>query len=353
MLAEEQKDNGRVSPDSPIFAKDAFSREDDRDDTLFYETDRFVSHLDETALETVKHVIGYVIRTERPVVLDLMAGPDSHFPATLKPGKAVGLGLNPSELQVNADLTETVIHDLNRDPVLPFPDHTFDAVVNTVSVDYMTRPVEVFREVRRVLKPGGIFLVVFSNRMFPQKAVKVWKEAGEGERLILVHEFFQAAGGFEDGREFVSMGRPRPRDDKYARMDIPSDPVFAVYARTEGGDMAEPLPRVPAPPYGASISSEELKERKANIRETMRCPYCGETLRKWAVPDNPFCQTWDCDFMYICFNDACPYYVRGWDCMDEEGNRGMSYRLMYDREKDRCMPIPVPSHKALREGIVD
>ncbi len=93
--------------------------------------------------------------------------------------------------------------------------------------------------------------------------------------------------------------------------------------------------------------------RKKAIKDTLACPHCGERLRKWAVPDNPFGQTWDNDFMYICFNDTCPYYVKGWDHMYKEGNRGVSYRLMYNPEKDCCMPIPVPSPKALRESIVD
>lgn len=341
-----------LSPDSPVNAPDAFSRLDESDDAVFYGTDRFVSHLDRTALATVEHLIGSLITGERPVILDLMAGWDSHIPSSVRPGKVVGLGLNRNELENNSSVNEAVIHDLNKDPVLPFPDKTFDAVINTVSVDYMTRAVEVFREVQRILKPGGIFVVVFSSRMFPGKAVKVWRDADEGERLILVDEFFQAAGGFERSREFVSKGRPRPKDDKYAGTITESDPVFAVYARKEGGDAGIPMPEVSPLPFGERPAPEEIERRKAQIKHTMACPYCGEALRKWMVPDNPFCQTWDNEYMYICFNDSCPYFVRGWDHMDKEGNRGMSYRLMYNPEKDRCLPVPVPSFKALKDGIV-
>ena len=105
--------------------------------------------------------------------------------------------------------------------------------------------------------------------------------------------------------------------------------------------------------FGPSLEPEELQERKKKIKENYCCPHCGEAMNKWAVPDNPFAYTWDNDFMYICFNDACPYYVRGWDHMYNEGNRGSSYRLMYNPEKDRCMPVPVPTPRALREGIID
>ena len=101
-----------------------------------------------------------------------------------------------------------MLHDLNEDPILPFEDGTFDVVLNTVSVDYMTRPLEVFREIARILKPGGLFLVIFSNRMFPQKAVKIWKESNEAERVMLVEDFFRVTDDFEPARVFVSKGKP-------------------------------------------------------------------------------------------------------------------------------------------------
>lgn len=337
----------------PLAAPDAFSRADESDDDRFYQQDRFVGHIDAVALETVKRLIGGLVIEPRPVMLDLMAGWDSHLPDGLEPARMVGLGLNPRELAANAALGEHLVHDLNQDPALPFPDETFDVVLNTVSVDYLTRPVDVFRETARILKPGGLFLVVFSNRMFPQKAVKIWRESGEEERVMLVEEFFRRAGGFGPVSSFVSRGRPRPKDDKYAGLGLPSDPVFAVYAEKAGGDPARrPRPEIRLN-YGEVLSDEELARRKARIRHTLECPYCGETLKKWAVPENPFAQTWDNEFMYICFNDACPYYVRGYDVMQRKGKGGNSYRLMYIPEKDCCLPVPVPTPKALRESIVD
>jgi len=325
----------------------------EEDDALFYRKDRFVSHLDSLALETIKHLTGTLIVEESPVILDLMAGWDSHLPEDVGPSKVVGLGLNENELAKNGALSEFVIHDLNRTPTLPFPESAFDIVINTVSVDYMTKPIAVFQEVGRVLKPGGLFLVIFSNRMFPEKAVKIWRESSEEERVILVEEFFESAGTFERPREFVSKGKPRPEHDKYAHLGIPSDPVYAVYAEKKGGDRDRKKRPTPNMHFGPSLDPETLEQRKKKVREDLCCPYCGKRMKKWAVPENPFAATWDNDFMYICFNDACAYYVRGWDHMHSEGNRGTSYRLMYHPEKDRCMPIPVPTPKALREGIVE
>jgi len=150
----------------------------------------------------------------------------------------------------------------------------------------------------------------------------------------------------------LSKGRPRPKDDKYAHTGLPSDPVYAVYAERRGGTCTKVRPE-PRLQYQGPEDAAALKVRERAVKTTLACPHCGERLKKWAVPDNPFVQTWDNDYMYICFNDACPYYVRGWEYMHREGNHGTSYRLMYNPEKDRCLPIPVPTPKALWDGIIE
>ena len=124
-----------------------------------------------------------------------------------------------------------MIHDLNGDPRLPFPDNRFDVVVNTVSVDYLTQPLEVFREVSRVLKPEGLFIVIFSNRMFPPKAVNVWKASTEKQRVEIVRRFFTLSGRFAIQGYQESTGKPRPKDDKYYEQGIPSDPIYAVWGK--------------------------------------------------------------------------------------------------------------------------
>jgi SAM-dependent methyltransferase len=282
-----------------------------------------------------------------------MAGWDSHIPDSISPQKVVGLGLNPQELAGNRALDKDVIHDLNRNPLLPFNDASFDVVINTVSVDYLTRPFEVFREVGRTLRPGGLFLVLFSNRMFKEKAVKIWRQADEDERVLLVEEFFEASGLFEKPTVFVSKEQPRPRDDKYAGTGLPSDPVYAVYADRRGeGKKSFVRPAIRVKSAGA-MTKRELDMRKKNVKDTLRCPHCDEKLKKWAVPDSPFGQTWNNEFMYICFSDECPYYLQGWSFMYKSGNRGVSYRFMFNPEKESCMTIPVPSRYALKAGIIE
>ena len=175
---------------SIAYTPEDFAREDESDDSLFYATDRMVSHLDSVALATVKAVIGQLVIEKDPVILDLMASWDSHIPESLDCEKLVGLGLNPRELTENRGLDEFVLHDLNKDPSLPFEDNCFDVVLNTVSVDYMIRPIEVFKEVGRILKPGGLFLVTFSNRWFRQKVTKIWRTISDSERVTLVEDIF-------------------------------------------------------------------------------------------------------------------------------------------------------------------
>jgi len=212
------------------FSAHDLGRDDETPDGDFYTRPRFVDHLDARAIDTVEQIYGRLIPTGS-TILDLMAGPDSHLGKVSRPALVAGLGLNKSELEANSVLSEHVIHDLNRNPRLPFPDNRFDVVINTVSVDYLIQPVEVFREVSRVLKPDGLFIVVFSNRMFPPKAVNIWKESTEKQRVELVRRFFSLAGRFVIQGYQESRGNPRPKDDKYYALGIPSDPIYAVWGK--------------------------------------------------------------------------------------------------------------------------
>jgi SAM-dependent methyltransferase len=346
--------NHMIQRDSrePFGNEDAFSREDEAPDQIFYSTDRLVSHVDSYALARIESLIDQTITGVQPVVLDLMAGWDSHWPKHKKPLKMVGLGLNEKELKTNPSLTEYVIHDLNQNPLLPFPDDMFDVVLNTVSVDYLIRPVDIFREVNRILKPGGLFLVIFSNRFFPQKAVKIWRQSREEERLILVEDYFNLAGGFQSPRIRVSKGGLRPKEDKYYKMGIPGDPVYAVYAEKQREGMAPKQSKKLTLVQNSKEKDKVMKEKIKTTRNTLECPYCGKKMKKWAVPQGPFTE-WDNEFMYVCFNDDCPYLTRGWEVMAEQGNRGISYRCMYYPEKEVCMPVPIFSLQALRESIVE
>ena len=171
-----------------------FSRQDDSDDTLFYASARKVVHLDDRAIATLRDSVFAETLPSQAAILDLMSSWRSHLPSHLNPSRVVGLGLNAEEMADNPQLTEVRVQDLNASPVLDFADSTFDAAVCTVSVQYLIRPVELFEEVRRVLKPGGVFVVSFSNRCFPSKAIWVWLYTDDDKHQALVSDYFRRAG---------------------------------------------------------------------------------------------------------------------------------------------------------------
>jgi len=326
-----------------------FSRLDEDDDAVFYRKDRLLSHVDARALETIEALVAALIPQREPRILDLMAGWDSHIPARLRGAEVVGLGLNDTELARNMVLDDAVIHDLNRDPRLPFEEASLDAVICSLSVDYLVRPLEVFADVTRVLRPGGLFLVVFSNRMFETKAVKLWRQASEEERVILVEEFFRVTEGLEPARTFVSKGLPRPAADRYARQVPTSDPVYAVFADREGGAPVRPARRVPevVPP---AADDATLQRRLEAVAETLQCPYCQRPLSRVEVPEDAVGE-WGGEQVYLCLEDRCPYFIRGWSVNYRSGMRGYSYRFLYDPSRDRVSPAPVPSARVFKDRI--
>ena len=351
MYSEKLTPKGRILRSQELYAPDDFRRADESDDAVFYQRERMVSHLDSRALKTVERIMGSLITEESPAILDLMASWDSHLPGHVTPGKMVGLGLNPAELKANKALGEYLIHDLNRDPLLPFEDREFDVILNVVSVDYLTRPVEVFAEARRVLKPGGLLLVIFSNRWFEPKATGIWRGASEDERVCLVQDWL-ATAGFDHSTSFASKGLPRPPGDKYAGLGIASDPVYAVWAeRKKPGGAGRERP-YPSAWRLTEKEAEDIRERTEKVAETLECPHCGAQLGKWAVPQTPFTE-WDNDYMHVCFNDSCPYLLRGFEAMSRQGNVGASYRFMYNPKNGSSGPIMVQSLHTLKDGIIN
>ncbi len=170
------------------FPSGFFDRQDESDDALFYATPRLVVHIDPLTI----HALTNAYRRLLPpggAVLDLMSSWVSHLPDELELTRIAGLGMNENELDRNPRLTDYMVHDLNREPELPYDDASFDAVVNAVSIQYLTRPVEVFRSVARVLRPGGLHVVALSHRCFPTKAIRAWHVLSPRERLEAVRTY--------------------------------------------------------------------------------------------------------------------------------------------------------------------
>lgn len=204
-------------------------RDDEHDDARFYGTARLVSHLDRGALTQLPRLYAPLLRPGT-AVLDLMASWDSHLPEDVAGLQVTGLGMNAEELRHNGRLAERRVHDLNRDPRLPFPDASFDAALCSLSLEYLTRPLTVLREVQRVLKPGAPLALGFSERWFPSKAIRVWRELHAFERMGLILDLLRRTGGWHNCATESLRGLPRPRDDKYIALTPWSDPLYVVSA---------------------------------------------------------------------------------------------------------------------------
>ena len=177
----------------PGLPDSAFDKADPSPDADFYSFPRFVTHIDDEAIAAVTRVY----RENLPsggAVLDLMSSWVSHLPEDVAYASVVGHGMNAEELAANPRLARWFVQDLNIEPALPAGDGEFDGACLCVSVQYLQRPVEVFREVARVLRPGAPFVVSFSNRCFPTKAVAIWQAFSGPDQQRLVGAYMRAAG---------------------------------------------------------------------------------------------------------------------------------------------------------------
>ena len=203
-----------MSDHLPELPRDAFRKEDGGDDAAFYAPARLVTHIDEPAT----HALTAYYRANLPpggVVLDLMSSWVSHLPPEIPFAEVIGQGMNAEELRANPRLSRSFVQDLNRNPVLPLETESCDAALCCVGVQYLQRPLEVFADVLRVLRPGAPFHVSFSNRCFPTKAVAIWRQLDDRGHAALVRLYLERAG-FRDVHAEV------------LRDGFASDPLIAV-----------------------------------------------------------------------------------------------------------------------------
>ncbi|PLS69720.1 MAG: SAM-dependent methyltransferase [Cyanobacteria bacterium M5B4] len=178
-----------------ILTENQRTKLDESDDTLFYLSPRFVTHVDQGFVRQLTNLYRQRLRSDM-VILDLMSSWVSHLPEEVSYKRVEGHGLNAEELAQNPRLDRFFVQNLNQNQHLPYEDNTFDAVLNTVSVQYLQYPEAVFQEIARILKPSGIAIFSFSNRMFFQKAVQAWRDGSELDRVALVKSYFADSGKF-------------------------------------------------------------------------------------------------------------------------------------------------------------
>jgi SAM-dependent methyltransferase len=218
-----------IPTDFGIFEKEGFARQDETPDTEFYREPRLTHHIVRVCHSHLaefyrKHLKGRQI-------LDLMSSFESHLPEG--DFEVIGLGINAEEMKANSRLSSFEVKDLNLEPILPFESESFDAVVCDLSIEYVIHPLELMKEVHRVLKPGGQAFFSFSNRYFPPKVIRLWIDLHEFERMGYVLELFKLNGGFKNLKTFSLRGYPRPVDDRWFGVSFQSDPLYVVWGEKE------------------------------------------------------------------------------------------------------------------------
>jgi SAM-dependent methyltransferase len=200
---------------------------DETDDKLFYAYPRFVTHVDDGFIQQLTDLYRDRLKPNTRI-LDMMSSWVSHLPEEIQFAHVEGHGLNAKELGRNPRLNHYFVQDINANPQLPLPEQDFDAVLICVSVQYVQYPEAIFSEIHRILKPGGVAIISFSNRMFFEKAIQAWRDASEPARVQLVKGYFNSVPGFSTP-EVVSQQSTVP--DILRWMGIAGgDPFYAVIA---------------------------------------------------------------------------------------------------------------------------
>ncbi|MDJ0774858.1 MAG: class I SAM-dependent methyltransferase [Mastigocoleus sp. MO_167.B18] len=200
---------------------------DDTNDKLFYDYPRFVTHVDEGFIKQLTDLYSQRLKSNTRI-FDMMSSWVSHLPSEMEFAHIEGHGLNAEELARNPCLDNYFVQNLNENPKLPLKDQEFDAVLNCVSVQYLQYPEAVFSEIYRILKPGGIAIISFSNRMFFQKAIQVWRENSEATRVELVKGYFKSVEGFSSPEIII---RRSSVPNVFQWFGGAGDPFYAVIAQ--------------------------------------------------------------------------------------------------------------------------
>ena len=230
-----------ISESTNFFAAMPFSRKIEDDDALFYASIESKPPVDLAAIEQLKQFYSKHLNdlysapsTNNCKILDLMSGPDSYLPVAGESVEVSGLGLKEDDLKANKSLSRSIVHDINKNPALPFENDYFDAIICSFSIEYMIKPQQVFQHLARILKPGGQLIIAFSDRYFEKKVIALWEDVHSFERMGLVLEYFHQSNAFEKLSAESIRGLIKQDGDPYVSKNVYSCPLFIISGNKKG-----------------------------------------------------------------------------------------------------------------------
>ena len=206
------------------------SKLDDSNDLSFYDSPRLVTHVDRGFIDRLTNLYREKLQPDTRI-LDLMSSWVSHLPHEMEFAHVEGHGMNEEELAKNSQLDHYFVQNLNQNPKLPLEDADFDGVLITVSIQYLQYPEAILSEIQRILKPNGVVIISFSNRMFYQKAIAAWRDGTDTDRVNLVRKYFESVNGFSKSEVIVHQP-PLPGFLQMLGL-AGGDPFYAVVARKQ------------------------------------------------------------------------------------------------------------------------
>jgi len=319
-----------------LFA-DGLRRTNEDNDATFYAPARKRPFFGDITDEAMRAHHNRILPSNTGRVLDLMSSFTSHLPDR-SGWEVVGLGMNGREMLQNPALDSQVVHDLNRDPHLPFPDASFDAVVCSGSIDLLTHPLEVTRDVARVLRDGGVFVVSFTDRTIMPKSIAAWRDEENEGRLVIATAYFTFSGAFL-----------RP----LVEVDEIDAPACELHEGAAHGDEVLSVVWGYKPPVDHIVTARQDPLERRPVPSDRHCPFCGKLMSMWQPPETPWEIDYNATVMYVCFNDECAYFQRGKRWCRRNGMRCATYRHARNPQNGAEGPLPVPTRGALRAGIVE
>lgn len=210
----------------PLLTEAQRQKLDASNDELFYAEPRFVQHLDGAFRSRLTELYRERLQPDS-VVLDLMGSWVSHLPEEISFAEVIGHGLNGRELQANPRLNRFWVQNLNGDQLLPLADSSVDAALVVAGWQYLQQPEAVALELLRVVRSGGTLIVAFSNRMFAQKAPRIWLDGSDRDHLSYVAQVL-VLGGWSIAETIAEATKAQ---GPLGWLGGKGDPFFAVVAQ--------------------------------------------------------------------------------------------------------------------------